>query len=833
MMYYGYLEASKLLHPRKMPLSLPELGLSEHWRRGISIRGQQQEMLFSPCLPTTRSHTLLRSRSWQDRTYLLYSVLEQRGSFFVSTAPDEPTNRAPQPPTEHLQGIVERVTYHAEDSGYTVARLKAPGERDLLTVVGRFPAIHAGQTLRLTGYWREHLKYGRQFQVTHAQETKPATVTGLEKYLGSGLIKGIGPVTARRIVAHFGLETLDIIEHACSRLSEVPGIAEKRVAMIEQAWAAQQAIKEVMLFLRGHSVSTTYAVKIYKQYGDQAIQVVSHNPYQLATDIFGIGFVTTDTIARNIGIAPDSDFRYRAGMLHVLQQAAEEGHCFLPEQELIERVVKRLALPDSPVDSARIGELIAQMAQDRQLVMQPGYGELAEERLCYAPAFYHTEQALASRLAAFTKAPIAVDLPRVQRWIDRYTQKRNIILSEEQRQAVELAACSRLLVLTGGPGCGKTFTTRTIVALWRAMGKSILLAAPTGRAAQRLSEMTGQEAKTIHRLLAFDPKTMQFRFNEEQPLEVQAIVVDETSMLDLFLAHSLLKAIPPEAQVLLVGDVDQLPSVGPGMVLRDLIESQQVPVVRLTQVFRQAAASHIVTNAHRINAGQFPRLVPTTKFTESDCLWLEAPEPELGAEGIRHLVSEYLPKHDIDPVRQVQVLSPATRGEVGTRQLNTMLQQVLNPPAPGKVELVRGGSTLRVGDRIIQQVNDYQREVFNGDIGTIMSIDLEEQEVIVQFAEREVSYDYADLSELALAWAVTVHKSQGSEFPVVIFPIFLQHYLLLSRNLVYTGLTRAKRLAILVGPTKAIGISIKRATDRQRYTALADRLRSSPNASLR
>jgi len=626
-------------------------------------------------------------------------------------------------------------------------------------------------------------------------------------------------------VAHFGLETLDIIEHSCARLIEVPGIAEKRVTMIEKAWAAQQAIKEVMLFLRGHNVSSTYAVKIYKEYGDQAIDIVSKNPYQLATDIFGIGFVTADTIARNIGIASDSDFRYRAGMLYVLQQAAEEGHCFLPEQELIERVVKRQALPDSPVDPMRIGELINQMAVEKQLITQPGYGDLADQRLCYAPAFYYTEQALASRLAAFARAPIVVDLSRVQRWIDRYTEKRGFTLSEEQRRAVELAACSRLLVLTGGPGCGKTFTTKTVVDLWRAMGKSILLAAPTGRAAQRLSEMTGQEATTIHRMLAFDPKTMQFRFNEEHPLEGQAFVVDETSMQDLFLAHSLLKAIPPEAQVLLVGDVDQLPSVGPGMVLRDLIESQQVPVVRLTQVFRQAAESHIVTNAHRINAGQFPRLVPTTKFAKSDCLWLEAPEPELGAEGIEHLVSEYFPRHGIDPVQQVQVLSPTTRGEVGTRQLNTMLQRVLNPPGMGKVELARGGSTLRVGDRVIQQVNDYQREVFNGDIGTITSIDLEGQEVVVQFAERAVTYDYADLAEIALAWAVTVHKSQGSEYPVVVLPLFLQHYLLLSRNLVYTGLTRAKQLAILVGPTKAIGISIKRANDQQRYTALAERLK--------
>ncbi len=739
----------------------------------------------------------------------------------MSTPSSESTNRAPQLSTEHLQGIVERVTYHAEDSGYTVARLKAPGERDLVTIVGRFPDIHAGQTLRLTGYWREHLKYGRQFQCLHAQEIKPATLTGVEKYLGSGLIKGIGPVTARRIVAHFGLETLEIIEHSCARLIEVTGIGEKRVAMIEKAWAAQQAIKEVMLFLRGHNVSTTYAVKIYKEYGDRAIEVVSKNPYQLATDIFGIGFVTADTIARNIGIAPNSDFRYQAGMLYVLQQAAEDGHCFLPERELIERVVKRLALPDSPVDPVRIGELVNKMAEEKQLITQPGYGDLAEENLCYAPAFYYTEQALASRLATFAKASVAVDLTRVQRWIERYTEKRGITLSEEQRRAVELAASSRLLVLTGGPGCGKTFTTKTVVDLWRAMGKSILLAAPTGRAAQRLSEMTGQEAKTIHRMLAFDPKTMRFRFNEENPLEAQAIIVDETSMLDLFLAHSLLKAIPPEAQVLLVGDVDQLPSVGPGMVLRDVIESLQVPVVRLTQIFRQAAESHIVTNA-----GQFPRLVPTTKFAQLDCLWLEAPEPELGAEGIQHLVSEYLPKHGIDPVQQVQVLSPSTRGEAGTRQLNMMLQRVLNPPGTGKVELVRRGNTLRVGDRVIQQVNDYQREVFNGDIGTITSIDLEEQEVVVQFTERTLNYDYADLAEIVLAWAVTVHKSQGSEYPVVVLPLFLQHYLLLSRNLVYTGLTRAKKLAILVGPTKAIGMSIKRVTDQQRYTALADRLRS-------
>ncbi|HCI82436.1 MAG TPA: ATP-dependent RecD-like DNA helicase, partial [Ktedonobacter sp.] len=631
---------------------------------------------------------------------------------------------------------------------------------------------------------------------------------------GSGLIKGIGPLTARRIVAHFGLETLAIIEEHSERLSEVPGIARKRVEMITSAWAAQKAIKEVMVFLQGHGVSTTYAVKIFKQYGDQAIEVVSHNPYQLATDIYGIGFLTADTIARHLGIAPNSPFRSQAGITHVLTTSAEEGHCFLPQRELVERVVTQLTLPEHPVEPTRITDLITQMAEAKQLIMQPGYGDLQEQQICYTPAFYHTEAALASRLASFAQAPVEVDMPRVQRWIDGYTQKMGMTLSEQQRRAVELAASSRLLILTGGPGCGKTFTTKTIAALWKAMGKSLLLAAPTGRAAQRLSEMTRREAKTIHRLLAFDPKTMRFRFDEQNPLEAEALIVDETSMLDLFLAHSLVKAIPSNAQVLLVGDIDQLPSVGPGMVLRDMIASEQIPVVRLTEVFRQAQASHIITNAHLINVGHFPHLVPTTKFAESDCLWLEAAEPVLGAEGIRHLMTDYLPKHGIDPIEQVQVLCPATRGDIGTRQLNTMLQQVLNPLSSGKGELAHGGHMLRVGDRVIQQVNDYQREVFNGDMGTIASVDLEEQEIVVQFAERDVTYDYADLSELALAWAVTVHKSQGSEYPVVIFPVFMQHYLLLSRNLLYTGLTRAKHLAILVGPTKAIGLAVKRVLDR-------------------
>ena len=431
--------------------------------------------------------------SWSDAGILAQKMLKG-ASEIVPSSPEEAftSTHADRPPVEHLQGVIERLTFHSEESGYTVARMHVPGERELVTIIGRFPDIHAGQTLRLTGFWKEHQKCGWQFQCLHAQETKPATLTGLEKYLGSGLIKGIGPATARRIVKHFGLSTLDIIEQECSRLTEIPGIGERRVAMIERAWEAQKAIKEVMIFLRGHNVSTTYAVKIYKQYGDQAIAIVSKNPYQLAADIYGIGFVTADTIARTLGIAPDSDSRYQAGILHVLGIASEEGHCFLPVEALVERVEKQLTLPEYPVDPEHIRALLTTMAEQQQLIIEQGYGDLASQPICYAPAFYHTEVVLAKRLARFAEQPVEVDMPRVGRWIDGYTAKKGITLSAQQRRAVELSASSRLLILTGGPGTGKTFATRTIVAMWRAMGKSIELSAPTGRAPlpERLTELT-------------------------------------------------------------------------------------------------------------------------------------------------------------------------------------------------------------------------------------------------------------------------------------------------------------------------------------------------------
>jgi len=733
---------------------------------------------------------------------------------------------------EQLQGVVERLTYHSEESGYTVARLKAPRAREPITIIGNFAHIQPGQTLQLTGIWREHPKYGSQFQVTQYRETKPATLTGIEKYLGSGLIKGVGPVTARRIVTHFELETLDIIEHQIERLIEVPGIAHKRVKMIQTAWASQKAIKEVMLFLQGHGVSTTYAVKIYKQYGDDSIAVVTKNPYQLATDVYGIGFVTADAIARNLGIAPDSEFRYRSGILHVLGEAGEEGHCFLPQNTLVERVVKRLALDDHQPNPEQVLRLTEQMMVDEELMRSAIQDAPMEEVACYAPPFFHAESKLVERLQCLLSQPLRVDLPRVQNWIDRFVEKTGTPLSEQQRQAVEMATRERVLILTGGPGTGKTTTIRTIVTLWKAMGKSIALASPTGRAAQRLSELTGREAKTVHRLLEFDPQHMKFKREVDNPIPAEAVIVDEASMLDLFLANSLMKAIAPNAQLLLVGDIDQLPSVGPGAVLQDLMTSEQIPVIRLTQVFRQAQASAIVRHAHQINRGQMPRVEVVSVSgrrsrdnPQSDCLWLDVPEPEPGVQAIQELISDLIPSLGFDPAQDVQVLCPMTRGLVGTRNLNQVLQQLINPPKTGKVELERGGMILRVGDRVIQKVNDYNREVFNGDLGTIARIDLEEQEVTVQFGERPVSYDYADVNEITLAWAVTVHKSQGSEYPVVILPLYMQHYLMLSRNLLYTGLTRAKQLAILVGPKRAIGMAVRQVKDKQRYTLLNQRLR--------
>ena len=724
-------------------------------------------------------------------------------------------------PQETITGVVERLTFYSEESGYTVARLTRSSIKDLTTIVGSFANIQPGQTLQLTGFWREHPQYGSQFQVINYKETKPATLTGIEKYLGSGLIKGVGPVTAKRIVAHFGVETLEIIENQIDRLIEVNGIAKKRIKLIKNAWETQKAIKEVMVFLQGHGVSTIYAVKIYKQYGDKAIAIVTNNPYQLATDIYGIGFLTADKIARNLGVAPDSQFRYCAGLVHALSEAAEDGHCYLPQPELIESVIKLLTTESHQPTEQAITQTITDMALKDELIREKD-GDIL---LCYKPTYYHTEKNLAELIHERLNKPVTTDIPRVRAWTERFTQTQKIELSQQQQEAVEMAAYSQIMILTGGPGVGKTFTTHSIVSLWKAMGKSIALAAPTGRAAQRLAEMTGLEAKTIHRLLEFDPKSRGFKADSDNPLPHTAIIVDEASMLDLFLAYSLIKAVAAGAQLLLVGDIDQLPSVGPGSVLADLIKSGRVPVVRLTQVFRQAQQSAIITAAHQINRGQYPTIEPISNSPVSDCLWHGGGfQPEHGVQTICELITDLIPKLGFNPATDVQVLCPMSRGLVGTRNLNTVLQELINPKSPDKVEITRGGMTLRVGDRVIQQTNDYQREVFNGDLGIITDIDTVEQEINVQYGERSVVYDYADLNEITLAWSVSIHKSQGSEYPVVILPFYMQHYMMLSRNLLYTGLTRAKKLAIVIGAKKAISLAVRSTDDMRRYTRLQQRL---------
>ncbi len=724
-------------------------------------------------------------------------------------------------PQETISGVVERLTFYSEESGYTVARLTRSSIKDLTTIVGSFANIQPGQTLQLTGFWREHPQYGPQFQVNNYKETKPATLTGIEKYLGSGLIKGVGPVTAKRIVAHFGVETLEIIENQIDRLIEVNGIAKKRIKLIKNAWETQKAIKEVMVFLQGHGVSTIYAVKIYKQYQDKAIAVVTNNPYQLATDIYGIGFLTADKIARNLGVAPDSQFRYCAGLVHALSDAAEDGHCYLPQPELIESVIKLLTTESHQPTEQAITQTITNMALKDELIREKDGDTL----LCYKPTYYHTEKNLAELIHERLNKPVTTDIPRVRAWTERFTQTQKIELSQQQQEAVEMAAYSQIMILTGGPGVGKTFTTHSIVSLWKAMGKSIALAAPTGRAAQRLAEMTGLEAKTIHRLLEFDPRTRGFKSDNDNPLPQTAIIVDEASMLDLFLAYALVKAVAVGAQLLLVGDIDQLPSVGPGSVLADLINSGRVPVVRLTQVFRQAQQSAIITAAHEINRGQYPTIEPISNSPVSDCLWHGGGfQPEHGVQTICELIIDLIPKLGFNPATDVQVLCPMSRGLVGTRNLNTVLQELINPKSPDKVEITRGGMTLRVGDRIIQQTNDYQREVFNGDLGIITDIDTVEQEINVQYGERSVVYDYADLNEITLAWSVSIHKSQGSEYPVVILPFYMQHYMMLTRNLLYTGLTRAKKLAIVIGAKKAISLAVRSTNDMRRYTRLQQRL---------
>ncbi|MBX7219654.1 MAG: ATP-dependent RecD-like DNA helicase [Blastocatellia bacterium] len=737
-----------------------------------------------------------------------------------------------------LVGTVERVTYNNSETGYTIARLKVSGEPDPVTIVGHFSAITPGETLRMAGFWVTHRTYGPQFKVANYEVCKPATIAGIEKYLGSGLIKGIGPVTAKRIVEKFKEKTLDVIEQEIERLNEVPGIAKKRVSMIARAWAEQQAIKEVMLFLQSHGVTTHFAVKIFKEYGPLSIQTVSENPYRLAQDIYGIGFKTADQIAQNLGIRADSEERIRAGFKHVLHEATESGHCYLPADALVTEGEKVLSITNHDL----LHSVAEKMAREDEIKAERGFrvqGSGCREEtqssvlspqsleessvLYYLPGIWQAEQNVARWLRGLLARPVEFDEKKVAAWLEQFTKKEKLELSAEQKEAILTASRHRVMVLTGGPGCGKTTTLRAMVKMFRHFNRRVELASPTGRAAQRLSEVAGVEARTIHRLLAYDPAQHGFTRNADNPLETDVVIVDEASMLDVLLASNLLKAIPTIAQLVLVGDVDQLPSVGPGRVLSDIINSDVIPVIRLTQVFRQAQGSVIITNAHRIREGHYPKLIEPGSVENTDCYYIPAEEPEDIHRLLINAVTRSLPKRfGYDPLTDIQVLTPMNRSSVGAAELNLRLQQHLNPPAPDKEQIERMGRIFREGDKVIQKVNNYNLEVFNGDVGLIRQIDTEDHTCLIEFGDRDVTYDWADLNELGHGFAMSVHKSQGSEYPAVVIILHTQAWMVLSRNLIYTALTRAKKTAVLLGTKKALGAAMRKIEAGTRNTRLAE-----------
>ncbi len=746
---------------------------------------------------------------------------------------------------ETLRGTIERITFHNEENGYTVAQLAPEGQSGTVTVVGAMLGINIGEAVELTGAWMAHPQYGRQFKAESVRAVLPATIAGLEKYLGSGLIKGIGPVTARRIVRKFGLDTLRVIEETPQRLHEVLGVGRKRVDLITRAWAEQRKIKEVMLFLQSHNVSTGLAVKIYKQYGNDAIEVVRHDPYRLARDIFGIGFITADKIARALGIAADAPERVAAGVAYVLSQAADEGNVYLPAAELRKRAGEMLGVPEALVEQA-----IAALAEEEQVHVEgdaaAGLPRLAEERPVYLIPFYYGEVGVANRLRRLAEAgPDRLAMFRRFDWPAAFAalqaQSRQA-LTARQMEAVQAALTRRITVLTGGPGTGKTTTVRSIIRLAEAAGVKTVLASPTGRAAKRLSEATGRPARTIHRLLEVKPSEgFSFSRNEENPLEADLVIVDEASMLDLILTNNLLKAIAPGAHLLLVGDVDQLPSVGAGNVLSDVIAAMEgagsspgapllspdsCAVIRLDTIFRQPEGSYIITNAHRINRGEMPIL---DNRNAVDFFLFREEDPAKAADLIVELVQERIPrKFGLKP-DEIQVLAPMHRGEVGVGALNARLQAALNPPGPKRIERQVGGRIFRTGDRVMQIRNNYDKDVFNGDMGYITGIDLEDQVVTVNMDGRPVPYDFLELDELIHAYAISVHKAQGSEFPAVVVPLLTTHYLMLQRNLLYTAVTRAQRLVVLVGSPRAIGIAVKTDRAKERFSGLAERLRNAEN----
>ncbi|MCW3055678.1 MAG: recD [Chthonomonadales bacterium] len=740
----------------------------------------------------------------------------------------------PFSPLEAVIGVLERVTYHNEENGYTIARLAVEGARDLVTLVGNFSNPVVGEQLTCEGRWTAHREFGRQFAVERYHTSKPATAFAIEKYLGSGLIKGVGPVMAKRMVELFGLETLDVIENDPRELLKVEGIGEKRVAMIRKAWDEQREIRNVMLFLQSKGVSATYAVKIYKTYGDKAIATVEANPYRLAQDIWGIGFKTADKIAQQLGVEIDSEQRIEAGLTHTLSAATDFGHLFLPEPKLLQSATEILGVETEKLPPVLEAMVAAETikAEDIPEIEMDG----RPMRALYHPPLFYTEVGLAGQIRRRLRMPLPKPLSRekLTAWLESQEKKSGIALSEEQREAIALALENRYFILTGGPGTGKTLTTNTIAAAFEAQKKRILLVSPTGRAAKRLSEVTGRDAQTIHRLLKFDPASRSFQYNENNPLPCDVLIADEVSMLDAVLANNLLKAVPEEAQIVFVGDSDQLPSVGAGNVLGDLLASEVVPSTRLTQVFRQAQASLIVTNAHRIRQGQFPTLVPPKERGDSNCLWIEIDDSAEGATEIVKLVRKSLPALGYRG-DAIQVLTPMKRGTLGVDYLNELLQEALNPadPTGRRPELLRGSRRFRIGDRVIQLVNNYDKNVFNGDIGTVLDIKPDDQILLVQYPEAVVEYDYADYDELQLAYALSIHKSQGSEYRAVVLVLHSSQYMMLQRNLLYTGLTRARDLCLLVSEKRALARAVQNNKTTRRYTRLSERLQETEENSFR
>lgn len=717
--------------------------------------------------------------------------------------------------SESISGTIERVTFHNPDNGFAVLRVEVKGQRHPVTVVGQVARVVAGEYLEASGVWQEDAEHGKQFKADGIRTVAPSSREGIERYLGSGLVKGIGPHFAHRIVSVFGEKTLSVIDESPSFLKEIKGIGPQRIQKIRESWRQQKAIRDILVFLQGHGISTGRAVRIYKTYGDQAVDKVRANPYRLASDIWGIGFQTADNLARSLGIGAQSPIRAQAALLHVLGELTSEGHCAAPEAEVLERTHHLTAIHADILRAA-----LTKALEEQELIRE---AEVTPEPWLYLRHLFLAEKGVAHALKELSLGPHPlpqIDAEAALGWIEK---KMKIALAEGQRHAIRQACSKKIVVVTGGPGVGKTTIVRGILEIFEAKKLRVLLCAPTGRAAKRLTETTGREAKTIHRLLEFDrsgPKR-----DHDRPLDVDLLIVDESSMVDISLMCRLLEATPQNACLVLVGDVDQLPSVGPGLVLGDIIVSKTLPVARLSEIFRQAKESGIVRAAHAIHDGQLPDSAESAKEKLGDFYFIEVENPAVILERLIALIRDRIPaRFGLDPFRDIQILTPMNRSELGVRNLNQRLQEALNPSQEEGPEVARYGVTFRMGDKVLQTSNNYDKEVFNGDIGRVEKIDMEDQELTVGFDGRPVVYDFSDLDELELAYALTIHKSQGSEYPAVIIPVHTQHFLMLQRNLLYTGLTRGKKLVVLVGSKKALSLAVQRQDTRRRWTALAKRL---------